>query len=170
MIKVTFEASSTAALYKAIADFLGPAAEVQPAVSKPAKEPAKKPAKSVAVYPKRGKIAVLPAAAKLAKAQGIDLAAVTGTGAGGKVLKKDVEAHIDQVHTDEIDATKPQESVGEPTVDGARDALKALGESKGIPACMDHLSRYGVKRVSDLLPEQLGKFIEETTAEAQKDE
>ena len=35
------------------------------------------------------------AAAKLAKENGIDLATVTGTGAGGKVIKSDVEALIE---------------------------------------------------------------------------
>jgi 2-oxoglutarate dehydrogenase E2 component (dihydrolipoamide succinyltransferase) len=73
---------------KAGAVSAAPAAAAPAAVAEPAK--AAKPAKAQAV----GEVIAMPAAKKIAADNGIDVAAVAGTGRGGRVTKEDVVAVV----------------------------------------------------------------------------
>jgi hypothetical protein len=46
-----------------------------------------------------------------------------------------------------------------PTLDDAREALKALNDAAGMPACFEVLKEFSARRVSELQPEQMGPFI-----------
>jgi pyruvate dehydrogenase E2 component (dihydrolipoamide acetyltransferase) len=63
-----------------------PAAAVAPA-------PAASPASTAAVLP-GGRLRVSPLARKLAQRAGVDLARLTGTGPSGRIIQRDIEAHL----------------------------------------------------------------------------
>ncbi len=72
-----------------------PAAEAAQADEKQAAPAAPAPSKSAATQaPSKSGSNARPAAAKLAEEKGVDLGAVTGTGAGGTITKADVLAYI----------------------------------------------------------------------------
>ncbi len=74
-----------------------PAAEAPAAAEQPAEpEPAPAPSPSMPAVGERseanGRVKASPVARRLAREQGVDLAAVAGTGPGGRIVKADVEA------------------------------------------------------------------------------
>ena len=76
---------------------LGTGESVKPEGEKPKKAPkaaAEKPEPKTEAKAATAEIDVTPAAAELAEAEGIDLAALEGTGKEGRILKGDVEAAI----------------------------------------------------------------------------
>lgn len=112
---------------------------------------------------------------------GVPADKVTGTGKNGRITQKDVLACLRTWVrkepasaappppappseepggvSDEGEATPPAGDGTEVTKDAARDALAALNEAKGMNACLDVLSRFGVKRLGELKPETYGDFV-----------
>lgn len=55
-----------------------------------------------------------------------------------------------------------------PSQDEAQKVLEALFAAKGLPAAQEVMSRFGVKRLRDLKPEQRAEFMQLATEEAAK--
>ena len=72
-----------------------PAAAPEPAVAEPAAVPSAAPAASFTQAPAAPPATYSPAVLKLARQQGVDLAAVPGTGRGGRVTRKDVLRYLE---------------------------------------------------------------------------
>ena len=108
--------------------------------------------------PHAGKVRASPVARKLAADAGIDLARVHGTGPGGRILKKDLEAQ--GAETAPAQPTDPGASSGMKKLSTLRLAIaKAMEKSQAIPAAAVH--DYTV--VDELL--QLRRDMNETARE-----
>ena len=111
-----------------------------------------------AAAPARGKVRASPVARKLAADAGIDLARVHGTGPGGRILKKDLEAQGTQAAAAE--PVGPGASAGMKKLSTLRLAIaKAMEKSQAIPAAAVH--DYTI--VDELL--QLRRDMNETARE-----
>ncbi len=91
-----------------------PAKAAESPAPKPAPEPKAAPAPAAPARAKYGEVRSSPLVRRLAKEHGIDLSQVPGTGAGGRVSKKDIQAAIES-------------GVGRAGVPGARPAAGAHG-------------------------------------------
>ncbi|MBK9051899.1 MAG: 2-oxoglutarate dehydrogenase complex dihydrolipoyllysine-residue succinyltransferase [Chloroflexi bacterium] len=95
----------------------GQPAAATPAPDKPADVPAPAPAEPAAAPPPEPKPVAAPVATpvarRMAQAEGVDLAAVAGSGPGGKVTKHNVQTHLSQQPKDGKPETQdsPQPSV-----------------------------------------------------------
>ena len=69
------------------------AAPAAPAVQEAAAGPAPEP-EAEAVSAEEGRLLASPVAARMAAELGIDLRQVTGSGPGGRIIKRDIEAHL----------------------------------------------------------------------------
>jgi len=108
--------------------------------------------------PHAGKVRASPVARKLAADAGIDLARVHGTGPGGRILKKDLEAQ--GAETAPAQPADPGASSGMKKLSTLRLAIaKAMEKSQAIPAAAVH--DYTV--VDELL--QLRRDMNETARE-----
>ena len=108
-----------------------PPAESEPIVTDPAPAPASSPqvtedAPQASVASDR--IKASPLARKLASAHGVDLAGLTGSGPGGRIVKKDVESaakggsNTPAVEKEPIASISPPPAPPEPTQDSAKSA------------------------------------------------
>ena len=114
--------------------------------------------KEQAAAPARAKVRASPVARKLAADAGIDLARVRGTGPGGRILKKDLEAQGTQAAAAE--PVGPGASAGMKKLSTLRLAIaKAMEKSQAIPAAAVH--DYTI--VDELL--QLRRDMNETARE-----
>src|SRR6266436_1044377 len=96
VIDAAGSAAATPAPAPAKAETAAPAAKT-PAAAPPASAPAPRPAAAAPATPSPqdgGRIHSSPLVRRMAKEHGIDLAAVRGTGAGGRISKQDIEAVI----------------------------------------------------------------------------
>jgi len=92
------EDSSALAGFDAAAAAPAPAAKPQPAPAAPAPAPVAAPAAPVPAAPAAGsatreRVFASPLARRMAEQQGIDLAAVNGTGPNGRIVKADIEGY-----------------------------------------------------------------------------
>ncbi len=100
----------------------------------------------------------------------LDVSEITGTGKDGRITKGDVEKYIKSLPVEE----EPEDLSNEPgenaegeteaTIELARDKLKELNGAKDMDTCLQVLSRFGVKRISELKKEQYQGFIEKCDA------
>lgn len=63
----------------------------------PTPKPTPEPVPAAAVEPPAGRISASPIAARMAGELGIDLRKVTGTGPGGRIIKRDIEAYLEKL-------------------------------------------------------------------------
>ena len=100
-----------------------PTPEPEPAAAPPAPEPAAEPAPVAATPPEpaaqpapsgNGKSFVSPVVARIAAEHGVDPASVPGTGAGGRVTKKDIMAFIESGAAASIAPSAPAEPAPAP--------------------------------------------------------
>ncbi len=96
------------------------AAPAKPAA--PAPEPTPAPAPAAAVEPVVGRISASPVAARMAGELGIDLRKVTGTGPGGRIIKRDIEAYLEKLEKTPPPPPPPPMPIPsyEPTAEGYR--------------------------------------------------
>lgn len=73
----------------------------------PAPEAAPEPASSVAEAPR---ILISPLARRRARERGIDISTVTGSGPGGRILRRDVENAVNTAHVDQVNNVVHEES------------------------------------------------------------
>jgi len=94
-----------------------------------------------AAPPKGGRIKASPLAKKIAKARGIDLANVAGTGPGGRILKADVEAYKQKASTAE-QAAASDEAAGDKLVPftGMRRAIASKMLSSKVETAQTYMS------------------------------
>lgn len=77
------------------------------APTQPAPEAAPEPASSVAEAPR---ILISPLARRRARERGIDISTVTGSGPGGRILRRDVENAVSTAHVDQVNNVVHAES------------------------------------------------------------
>ena len=106
---------------------LAPAAEPVPTASEPASVP-KVPAPATAATER---IKASPLARKLAVASGVDLASIKGSGPGGRIVKKDIDALIGGTPTPVPAAEPPPAPAPEPSPAPAPASKPALGPAPG---------------------------------------
>lgn len=92
---------------------------------------------------------------------------VKGTGKDGRITQADVKNHLNKIASqssgsdDESGETPetPPETETSGSVEDCKTALKGLNDTKGMQVCIDVLSRFGAKRISDLKEGQYPDFI-----------
>lgn len=109
------------------------------AEAKPAPKPAEDKSAAAAPAPAKAGSNVRPAAAKLAEEKKVDLAAVTGTGAGGTITKADVLAYISGRSTPASAASAASSS----------EAISVLSQPQEEVVPMTRLRRTIAKRLKD---------------------
>ncbi len=120
-IGVIGEAGETVDLVALGVQPAAPAAAPAPAVT-PAVEPTPEPVPAAAGAPVTGRISASPVAARMAGELGIDLRKVTGTGPGGRIIKRDIEAYLTQLEKTPPPPPPPPMPIPsyEPTAEGYR--------------------------------------------------
>lgn len=158
--KALLEAGDNTTPSKAVEET--PSEEVLETISAPLQ------AESPTTNASNGRIKASPLAKAMAKEEGIDLSQVTGTGDDGRVVKRDIEAYIQQPkEVPAVTATAPTAAVPEPEGDYEdipvtqmrKVIARRLGESKftaphfylTMEICMDKLiaTRKQVKELTD---------------------
>lgn len=107
-----------------------------------------------------------PAAIKLAEELGVGIYDVQGTGKGGRILKRDVQAHYDAGQAAPTEYEKAAEAgaraeqaelpaEGEMTLEQLRAKFRALSqhEAQGPAAVLEVLEQFGVSTLSKLSPD-----------------
>jgi pyruvate dehydrogenase E2 component (dihydrolipoamide acetyltransferase) len=93
------------------------------------------PAGEPALEQEGGRILASPAARRLARERGVELAAVTGSGPAGRITERDIEAHLEAASAPApaaATATAPPETVPAPVAAGDGERLPYRGMRKTI--------------------------------------
>ena len=117
------QAPAASAPRRAAASVVPLAARNPAPVSPPASAPAQ-----TATLPGRGGAAISPLARRVAAELGLDLAGIAGTGAGGKIILSDLQAHLPAGHGLPAIVPPPAAPAGDPAPAGA-----AAGATAEVP-------------------------------------
>jgi pyruvate dehydrogenase E2 component (dihydrolipoamide acetyltransferase) len=118
------------------------APETQVAPSTPSASTTAAPAAAVATAPKDdGRIKVSPLARNLAKAAGIDLNTLKGTGPGGRIIERDVEQAIAAKKAAPAPAAAPSPAAPMPTPPPAPISPRVAGEGQAVRSGEQALSK-----------------------------
>lgn len=118
-----------------------------------------------------GRIAPTPAVKALIDEAGASWADIPGTGKEGRITQADVKKYLKKFEAPATLAVPASEENGDnvtvaPTLENAREALKALHAAKAMPAAMELLAKFNVPKVGDLPAESFGAFIDAANAAA----
>lgn len=159
----------------AVGDVLGVieengAAEAPPAQAEAPAEGAETAAEAArAEAPADEKERVTPVARRLAEEQGVDLAAVSGSGAGGRVTKQDVEAYLEQRRArPEREGAAPAREREEPEERPAPAPERERPAARAAPALTPAFRADGAEREERVRMSRRRRTIAQRLVEAQR--